>query len=430
MAHDAYVVQLKDVRKHSNADRLQCATVFGTNVIVDMSANENDLYVYFPTEVQINEDYCVQNNLLRKKDENGNNVGGYLDEKRYIRPLKLRGEISDGLVMPIKSLETFGDISQLKVGDTVTTFNGVNLCWKYIPPAKSARIGGGARAKKSKKVEEIKFPQHIDTPQLAYYINNFHNGDHIIITEKLEGTSHRSALLPVEKTNWFRKLFKLAPKIVYKDFCGSRRVTIETEDGGYYGSNDFRLDIHNKLVPHLSPNMEVFGEIVGYLGDTPIMGSVNTKSLKDKKFTQTYGENMVFSYGCAPNEYDFYVYRIVILDKNGDVEVEYSTDQIIAWCEKHGFKYVPVLYRGYLGNSYDTKVQDEIEELANIYNDGPSTLDMRHWREGCVIRRENNAGKFDVYKSKNWTYRTLKGMATDNMQNGDGISADLLEEMV
>lgn len=430
MAHDAYVVQLKDIRPHSNADRLKCATVFGTNVIVDLSANENDLYIYFPTEVQINEDYCVQNNLLRKKDENGNNIGGYLDEKRYIRPLKLRGEISDGLIMPIKSLETFGDISQLKVGDTVTTFNGINLCWKYIPPVKPVRIGGGAKKAKAKKEEIVNFPQHIDTPQLAYYINNFHNGDHIVITEKLEGTSHRSALLPVEKTNWFRKLFKLAPKVVYKDFCGSRRVTIEAEEGGFYGSNDFRLDIHNKLVPHLSPNMEVFGEIVGYLGDTPIMGSVNTKALNDKKFTNTYGENMVFSYGCAPGQYDFYVYRIVILDKDGDVEVEYSTDQIIAWCEKHGFKHVPILFRGYLSELDDVDSQKRIEVLADIYNDGHSTLDARHWREGCVIRRENNANKFDVYKSKNWTYRTLKGMNTEKMTGAENISADLLEEMV
>ena len=435
MAHDAYVVQLKDIRPHSNADRLKCATVFGTNVIVDLSANENDLYIYFPTEVQINETYCVQNNLLRKKDENGNNVGGYLDEKRYIRPLKLRGEISDGLIMPIKSLEAFDPggkvIASLKAGDTVTTFNGVNLCWKYIPPVKPANICGGAKkVKKERPEDKVKFPQHIDTPQLAYYTGNFHVGDHIIITEKLEGTSHRSALLPIKKTNWFRKLFKLGPKVIYKDFCGSRRVTIEQEDGGFYGSNNFRLDVHNKLVPHLSPNMEVFGEIVGYLGDAPIMGTVNTKVLNDKNFTKVYGENMEFSYGCNKGEYKFYVYRICLLDDDGDVVVEYSTDQIIDWCERNGFEYVPVLYRGYLTGMDDTDAQNEIEKLAFIHNDGPATLDKRHWREGCVIRRENNAGKFDVYKSKNWAYRTLKGMNTEKMTGAENISADLLEEMV
>lgn len=434
MAHDAYVVKLKDIRKHSNADRLQCATVFGANVIVGLDANENDLYIYFPTEVQLAEDYCKVNDLVRRKDENGKDAGGYLDpNKRYIRPLKLRGEISDGLIMPLSSVVPFnnGKIPDVKEGDIITTINGYTLCWKYIPPVKPVRVGGGASAKKVKKEENrVVFPQHIDTPQLQYYVNNFHQGDWITITEKLEGTSHRSALLPVKKTNWFRKLFHLPEKVVYKDFCGSRRVTIEQEDGGFYGSNDFRLDVHNKLVPHLKPNMEVFGEIVGYLGDTPIMGTVNTKKLNDEKFTQAYGENMEFSYGCQRGEYKFYVYRIALLDDDGDVMLEYSTDQIIAWCEDNGFEYVPVLYRGKITGMDDNDAHAEIERIANIFNDGPSTLDNRHWREGCVIRRDNNARKFDVYKSKNYTYRFLKGMATDNIQNADGISADLLEEMV
>ena len=432
MAHDAYVVRLKNIRKHSNADRLQCATVFGANVIVGLDANEEDLYIYFPTEVQLAEDYCKQNDLVRRKDENGKEVGGYLDPvKRYIRPLKLRGEISDGLIMPLSSVAPFnnGKIPKVAEGDIITTINGYTLCQKYIPPSKPVRTGGGAK-KGEKKKEEVKFPQHIDTPQFQYYTNNFYNGDFVTITEKLEGTSHRSALLPVKKTNWFRKLFGLAPKVEYKDYCGSRRVTIENEEGGFYGSNEFRMEVHRRLVPHLKPNMEVFGEIVGYLGDTPIMGSVNTKKLNDKKFTQTYGENMEFSYGCNKGEMKFFVYRITLLDDDGDVALEYSTDQIIAWCEDNGFDYVPVLYRGRIVGLDDNDARREIETLANTYNDGASTLDPRHWREGCVIRRDNNARKFDVYKSKNYTYRFLKGMATDNIANAGEISEDLLEEMV
>ena len=434
MAHDAYVVRLKNIRKHSNADRLQCATVFGANVIVGLDANENDLYIYFPTELQLDEEYCKVNDLVRRKDENGNQCGGYLDpEKRYIRPLKLRGEVSDGLIMPLSSVTAFnhGVVPNVQEGDTITTINGHTLCWKYIPLSKPKSIGGGAKKwkKVEKEKEEVKFPQHIDTPQFQYYTNNFYNGDFITITEKLEGTSHRSALLPIKKTNWFRKLFGLAPKIEYKDYCGSRRVTIENEEGGFYGSNEFRMEIHRRLVPHLKPNMEVFGEIVGYLGDTPIMGSVNTEKM-DKKFVQEFGKNMEFSYGCNKGEMKFFVYRIVLLDEDGDVALEYSTDQIIAWCEDNGFDYVPILYRGQISEYDDADARKAIERLADVYHAGRSTLDPRHWREGCVIRRDNNARKFDVYKSKNYTYRFLKGMATDNIQNADNISADLLEEMV
>ena len=33
--YNAYVTTLTNLRKHSNADRLQCTTLFGNNIIVD-----------------------------------------------------------------------------------------------------------------------------------------------------------------------------------------------------------------------------------------------------------------------------------------------------------------------------------------------------------------------------------------------------------
>lgn len=102
----AYITTIKELRKHSNADRLQCATVFGSNVIVDLSYTEGMRVVYFPVDGQLSEEFAADNNLVRKKDEEGNNIGGYLDpDKRNITALKLRGEKSDGLVLPIRVLE-------------------------------------------------------------------------------------------------------------------------------------------------------------------------------------------------------------------------------------------------------------------------------------------------------------------------------------
>lgn len=98
----AYITTIKELRKHSNADRLQCATIFGNNVIVDLTYKEGQRVIYFPTDGQLSKEFAIDNNLVRKKDENGNNIGGYLDpDKRNITALKLRGEKSDGLVLPI-----------------------------------------------------------------------------------------------------------------------------------------------------------------------------------------------------------------------------------------------------------------------------------------------------------------------------------------
>lgn len=426
--YKAYITELKNVRPHSNADRLQLGDCFGNTVCVDLSYTEGQIGVYFPTDGQLSIEFAEANNLLRKKDDAGNNIGGYMEpSKRNVTAIRLRGEKSDGLFLPLTCLESFGDINTLREGDVINTFNGHEICCKYIPrrnPSSHSREGNRVRKKKVKI--EVVFPQHIDSPQLKYNLNSFKTGDLITITEKLEGTSHRSALLPVKKTNFFKKLFGIPEKIVYKDYCGSRRVTINQNNSetGYYGNNNFRLDIHKRLLPHLTPNLEVFGEIVGWPGEgqAPLMGEVDTKCLGDKDFTKIYGEKMVFHYGCKNGEYDFYIYRICELDEDGEVKIEYSTDQIISWCELHGFKYVPVLYRGFL------KEAEDILKLGEIYCDGESTL-AHHWREGCVIRRDNNARKFDVYKNKNFNYKVMKGIFVEQLSVKDIADNDILEEM-
>ena len=51
--HEAYVVKIKELHKHSNADRLQCTTIFGSNVIVDLNTKIGDLGIYFPVDLQL-----------------------------------------------------------------------------------------------------------------------------------------------------------------------------------------------------------------------------------------------------------------------------------------------------------------------------------------------------------------------------------------
>ena len=429
MSYNVYITRLTNVRPHPNADRLQLADCFGNTVCVSCDHTEGELGVYLPTDGQISEEFGKANDLFRRKDENGNNVGGFIDPvKRNVQCIRLRGERSDGLFLPLTCLEPFGDISALKEGDIVTVFNGHEIARKYIPKTNHRNHVSGAHNKTKKKKVSVKvvFPQHIDSPQLKYNLNSFKSGDLITITEKLEGTSHRSALLPVKKTNFFKRLFGIPEKIVYKDYCGSRRTVIDQDNSksGYYGDNNFRLDIHKRLLPHLTPNLEIFGEIVGWPGEgkSPLMGEVSTKCLNDKNFTKTYGEKMIFHYGCKNGEYDFYIYRICELDEDGEVKIEYSTDQIISWCELHGFKYVPVLYRGFL------KEAEDILYLGEKYCDGESTL-AHHWREGCVIRRDNNARKFDVYKNKNFNYKVMKGMFVEQLSGEDITDNDILEEM-
>ena len=69
MSYCAYVTTIKNIRKHSNADKLQCMEVFGQNVIVDLSYYEGQKVIFFPSDGQLSEEFATDNNLVRVKDE-------------------------------------------------------------------------------------------------------------------------------------------------------------------------------------------------------------------------------------------------------------------------------------------------------------------------------------------------------------------------
>ena len=467
MAYCGYITRLKNVRKHSNADRLLCGECFGNNVIVSLDYVENQLGVYFPVDGQLSEDFANKHNLVRKKDENGNNIGGYLDpEKRNIKALKLRGEQSDGLFMPIESLSDYVDITTLKEGDTITSLNGVLICEKYIPRTNRRRGGGNTNGKTKHKVKTITYPyfdEHIDTAQLAYNMNVFKSGDLIEITLKMHGTSQRTAytLMKNQKTYPYliyklRQLFKLEPKVTesYEYISGTRRCTLENYDGGYYGCNAFRKQHHDKFVGKLHKGEEVFYEVVGFTDNgTPIMPTVSNKKLDDKEFIKKYGSDTVFSYGCEPTgsktmygtddvspyaieqecpKSDIYVYRMTMTNPDGEV-VEYSYDYMKYRCEQMGVKVVPLFTRFILHEEdleMDTRTAGEIvKDVAELYYDGVDPIGKTHWREGVVVRVVNRP-KFTAYKHKNWTFKVLEGIAKDTATEADIEEAqDIVDEV-
>ena len=301
-----YITTLKGVRKHSNADRLQCVEVFGQTVIVDLSYKDGQKVVFFPADGQLSAEFAEENNLLRKKDENGNNIGGYMDpSKRNITAINLRGERSEGLVLPVECLSKYTNVASLKDGDQISVLNGVELCKKYIPQKKclpKTATSDGKRKKKESFHSEsyLYFEEHKDTAQLMYNLSAFRPGDTIYITRKLHGTSGRTMKTTkiIKDTGRIRKLLHMKPKITKETtvITGSRRVELSNLDAkiGYYETNDFRKKWHNIFKDKLPEGCEIFYEIVGYIDEnTPIMASVSNDGVKEKEFTKKFGKQTI-----------------------------------------------------------------------------------------------------------------------------------------
>lgn len=417
MAYTGFITRLKNVHKHPNADRLQMGECFGNTVIVSMDYTENQLGVYFPVDGQLSVEFCTANDLVRRKDENGNTVGGYLDpDKRNIKAMKLRGEKSDGLFLPITCLAEFTTISDLKEGDTIDILNGVEICKKYIPRRKEGTWhGSGSKGRKTKVNFAPTFAQHVDTEQLAYHLNDFRAGDVVELTLKMHGTSGRTGYLPLiagYKDSWqrvlknwiklsYEKLRKKIPIDIvlsnmkhdgepiyeYGYVTGTRRVVLDNKhNGGFYDDNQFRHEMAKKFEGKLRKGETVYYEIVGFVNEnTPIMASVKNSKIKDKEFSKMYGEETVFSYGCDPNgdwketyesvapdvwdndkmippKCEVYVYRMTMSNDDG-VVVEMSPEQMRLRCDQMGVKYVPVFEKFMIPDDLATYKQylDEYE---------------------------------------------------------------------
>ena len=466
--YNAYITRLKNLHKHPNADRLQIGECFGNAVVVSMEYEDHQLGIYFPSDGKLSVEFAETNNLLRKKDENGNNIGGYMDpDKRNVTAIRLRGEKSDGLFLPLESLESFGDITTLNEGDRIDNFNGHLICEKYIPRSnvRHGHPSDGNRTRKKKVPIAPLFSEHADTEQLAYNLGAFKSGDDIEITLKMHGTSQRTGYLPVfkgyKKTLLDRILRREGTPIYDWGYVsGTRRTVLEDFDGGYYGSNEFR-EAHSKFFEgKLNKNETVYYEVVGFTHTgTPIMSSCNNKKLNDKEFVKQYGEETVFSYGCHPDgrktmygidvegvyaipvempQSDIYVYRMTMTNEDG-FTVEYTPDFMRYRCEQMGVKCVPMMWKGVIPEGQSKIINMEtneehietagewIKDIAEQYYDGPDPIGKTHIREGVVVRIINRP-KFAAFKHKNWCFKALEGIVKVEAEAPDMEEAESIIE--
>lgn len=448
--YKAYVTKLTNIRKHPNADKLNLADVFGNTICVPLEYTEDTIGVYFPTDGQLSEEFCRENDLVRRKDEAGNDAGGYMDpNKRNVTAIRLRGEKSDGLFLPIKCFDYCfkgGAEANLNVGDVIeNALNGHEICCKYIPKqaGKTSAGGAGTRAhRRAKRSVAPLFFEHADTEQLAYNLSVFKPGDEIEITLKMHGTSQRTGYVPVlkgyKRTILDRILRREGTPIYEYDYiCGTRRVVLDrldqTEDGGFYGTNGFRKQHHDKFVGKLNKGETVYYEVVGFT-DTgaPIMGNGKNEKL-GKDFVKQYGKETVFSYGCEPNKFvinkvvgidtieevetinpapqsDIYVYRMTMTNEDGFV-VDYTPNFMRYRCEQMGVKCVPVFCKKIIDfdDVKEATAGDVVKEFAERFYAGPDPVGKTHTREGVVVRIINRP-KFTAYKHKNFEFKVLEGL--------------------
>lgn len=394
MKYNAIVTTLKSVRKHPNADRLQLASCHWNQVVVELDNTEWELGVYFPVDWRLSEPFCLANDLVRRKDAEGNLCWGMFNDNRKIKIQKFRWEKSEWYRCPMSYLPA----NNLVEGDMFTHIGEHMICEKFITKATQYAQG------KTKKNEIANFPKHFDTENIRYYWENLEVGDLITITHKLHWTSQRTWLVPVEK-KYPRYKFWKKNWYEYERVLWSRNVVLGEKKEDWYHSIGFRRKADALITPR---KWEVwFYEIVWYEFEwKPIMGQVSLKGLdKDTRdeYKKVLPEVMTYSYWLPDWASDIYVYRIAIINEDWQM-VDLPRSKVKERCRDNWVKHVPEITQVIF---YEESLQP-LKNLCEEYHDWPDSIDKRHWREWICIRVDKVSGDTRIYKMKNFLFLSLE----------------------
>jgi tRNA-binding EMAP/Myf-like protein len=408
----AKIVQINQIEKHPNADKLQLAIVDNQKIIVGMNAKVGDICVYFPIESRINRSFlsftnCFDDPLL---NADGKTKGFFRDSAR-VRAVKLRGIVSEGYLAPIGDLAHWaGYVNKMipldpLIGvefDTIERFNSDGdlgssitselLCEKYVPPQQHSHGPTNTTKKdKTKRFDKLvpgQFNFHIDTPNLKKNAHIIQPDDIITITEKLHGTSAVFAnILINRKLSWIEKIAKFfgakVQETEYGQIYSSRSVVkngyVYPKEANHWYKEDIWGVVNKTLEGKIEPGITLYGEIVG---QTPNGSWIQKK----------------YDYGTAPKEHRFYVYRITSTNVLGQV-TEFTTNQIKNYCKKYELNMVPVHhhgpaydYSGFLEGKLDIFSTKLLEYLTKDFLEKPCKMCKNEVpAEGIVVvvEREN-----------------------------------------
>lgn len=402
----ATVVEIKNVEPIEGKDRIQTATFFGYNAIVSKDSGVGTIGIMFPSETQLSEEYCKNNNLYRDSTKNlDQDKKGYIEDNRRVKAIKFAGVRSDCLFMPLSSIGYTGyDYESLNVGDQFDMVGKHEVCKKYTKPKRQTSRSKKLLEKKESRTDKKYIPEHIDTDNYFRAAHTIRRNERIVVTQKLHGTSVRIANTYVKRTpSLVDKIARFfgakIEEYEYDYIYGSRRVIKDPnkEQQHYYGT-DVWVEASNALNGLLPKGFVVYGEIIGWKEKgSPLMKN--------------------YTYNLHEGTKELYVYRVAHVNIDG-VLVDLSWSQVKNFCNAVGVKHVPEIWVGRHDNFnaedfLDKKYSEDINVNCVPLSEG-SPCD-----EGVCVRVEGIVPK--IYKAKSPMF-----LAHESAMNDEG--AEDIEE--
>jgi len=211
--HAVNIVEIDNISKHVNADRLAVVNVGGWQCVVGA-----DQFKVGDKAVYIEPDYVVDTTwpefaFLDKKGEG---------KPHRLKAVKLRGALSFGLLIPCPP-----SLATLPVGTNVMTDLGIT---RYVPPVRPGNVSFG-------DAQELPACDHPSVPSPKFDLENIQRypdiiqpGELVYVTEKIDGANarymwHNGKMFVGSRNRWLKpdsnniwtRVLRENPEIV--EFC-------------------------------------------------------------------------------------------------------------------------------------------------------------------------------------------------------------------
>jgi len=337
--------QIKEVKEHPNAEKLELAIIKGWQVVVKKGQfKSGDNVIYIPPDAVLPENLHTYMGITNYLAELPKGYGGIPETERptarRVRAARLRGQASYGVVLtPVEATTIAGlsGTSNFAGWDLVTDIASQLGITKWEPPVKSTS-GDTDR-------DLSNFEKYTSIEHWRNFPDIFLPAEKVVVTEKIHGTNCRLGYVTDPTLEVADFLFVAGShNNRRREYNDKGQLTLYWEPYNWYPSlKEMMKKIHKDFA---NGNVVVYGEIFG-------------SSVQD------------MAYGMSNGKKDFRVFDISV---NGTY-LDYNKKQ--TYLGNFGIPMVPVLWTG----PYDVA---KLEELT----DGKSTFDVRTGftgREGIVI---------------------------------------------
>lgn len=369
--------RIASVENHPDADRLSLNKIDGFTIVSNKHEDGSHRYKAGDLVIYVPENAIVPEYLLRQGYWNEEKGIGYLagKEGNRVKPIKLRGVLSEGIVFPVEKVRGVGyttnrnltnntvhnnkDTLFIDEGDDVAEFLGITKWAPEIPTSMSGSVFHCSQT--------INF----DIENIKNYPDVIPEGEAVNYTEKLHGTNVQMIYLPNgSEENFVDGKFTVASKGL-----AQKHLAFQDNEENRNGN------LYMKALLAFIPKIQNFETFFSNAKKVVFLGEIYGKGIQD------------LHYGLTSS-------KVAIFDINIDGEwiSEHEITQILFNME---VDQVPYLYSG----PHSIAKMDELKR-------GKTTINSANVREGLVIRpsterRDDRIGRV-ILKAINEDYLLRK----------------------